>query len=154
MNLIIDAHLDLAWSAIGWNRDLTEELSQLRQREAGMTDHRARGKATVCLPAMRRGGVAVALATLLTRAKADVRPPDGFRRRDLDHANQEIASAMARAQLEYYRLLEARGELTILSSSSELQKYWDRCEGQPGEQLPSGIIIAMEGADPIVTPLQ
>jgi len=34
--LVIDAHLDLSWSALNWNRDLTLEVSIIRQSEAGM----------------------------------------------------------------------------------------------------------------------
>src|SRR5205807_1947402 len=109
MRPIIDAHLDLAWNALGWNRDLTLSLTELRRREQGMTDHPGRGRATVCFPEMRRGKVSLCLGTLLSRSKPAARPPEGFRRRDLDFANQAIASANAAGQLAYYRLLADAG---------------------------------------------
>src|SRR5438105_13308935 len=67
--LIIDSHLDLAWNALQWNRDLTEPLEQLNDREKAMTDRRSRGRATVSLPELRKGGVAICLATILARGK-------------------------------------------------------------------------------------
>src|SRR5438045_3640603 len=103
MRPIIDAHLDLAWNALSFNRDLTEPVATIRERERGLEDHPARGRGTVAFPEMRQGGVAVCLGTLLARAKGDVWPKAGFKRTDLDFATQEIASAMAQGQLAYYR---------------------------------------------------
>jgi len=150
MRLVIDAHLDLSWSALSWNRDLTQALTEARAAESHMTDHHARGKCTVTLPEMRRGGVAVCLGTILVRAKPDKRPVEGFRRRDLDVATQEIACAHARGQLEYYRLLEERGEIAIIESAEQLREHWTRWESaseQQRQSLPVGLIVAMEGAD-------
>ena len=53
MRAIFDAHLDLAWNALQWNRDLTQPLAEVRAAEATMTDHRARGWGTVTLPELR-----------------------------------------------------------------------------------------------------
>ena len=36
--LIFDAHLDLSLNAIEWNRDLTQPLEAIRQREAHLRD--------------------------------------------------------------------------------------------------------------------
>src|SRR5688500_17594335 len=113
MRLIIDAHLDLSWSELSSNRDLPRSGDDVNEAEAHMTDHRGRRKATVTLPEMRRAGVAVCLGTILVRAKPQKRPAEGIRRRDLDVATQEIACAHGRGQLEYYRLLEERGEIKI-----------------------------------------
>ena len=157
MRLIIDAHLDLSWSALSWNRDLSRSVDVVNKAEAHMTDHRGRGKATVTLPEMRRAGVAVCLGTILVRAKPEKRPAEGIRRRDLDVATQEIACAHARGQLEYYRLLEERGEIKIIKTANDLREHWAKWENaspDAREKLPIGLIVAMEGADPIVSPAQ
>src|SRR5438477_5110431 len=67
--LIFDAHLDLAWNALDWNRDLLLPVVEIRrrEREAGMTD-KGRGCNTVSFPELRRGKVAVFIATLLARS--------------------------------------------------------------------------------------
>ena len=66
-NVIFDAHLDLAMNAIEWNRDLTQSIAELRQREQTMKDKPDRGRGTVCLPEMRRGGIGLCVATQLAR---------------------------------------------------------------------------------------
>ena len=155
--LIIDAHLDLSWNALSWNRDLTQPLQAVNAAEAHMTDHRGRGKSVVTLSEMRRGGVAVCLGTLLVRAKPQNRPAEGFNRRSLDVATQELACAHARGQLEYYRLLTERGEIAIIGTAKQLRDHWDRwvrATEAERPKLPIGLIVAMEGADPIVSPGQ
>ena len=91
MHLIVDAHLDLAWNALSWNRDLTQPLAASRKAESAMTDHPARGRGTVAFPEMRGGGIALCLGTLLARANPSVHPTDGQRRRNLDFINQDVA---------------------------------------------------------------
>lgn len=151
MRPIFDAHLDLAWNALGWNRNQTLPLDELRRGEARMTDHPARGCATVSLPEMRRAGIRACLATVLVRAKPDVRPSKGFDRRDLDVGDQSIAYAVGQGQLAYYRLLERRGEIRLIRTSDDLQEHWESSAAGDG---PIGVILAMEGADPIDEPVQ
>jgi len=152
MRLIIDAHLDISWNAVSYNRDQTEELNQINQRELGMTDSRAREGACVCLPEMRRGGVAVCLATVLCRAKRDVQPLNGPLRCDLDYGTQNIAYAASMGQLAYYRALERSGQMTQIKSAADLDAHWSRWQVPEKSGLPIGYILAMEGADPIIEP--
>src|SRR5688572_1470374 len=156
MRPIIDAHLDLAWNALHWNRDLTRSLEEVRRGEAQMTDHRARGKGTVTLPEMRQARVAVCLATILVRARPHICPPGGFNRRDLDFRNQSIACAVGRGQLAYYELLERQGEIRILRTRDDLTRHWEAWSAatEPADARRVGVMIAMEGADPIVEPDQ
>src|SRR5215510_37760 len=114
--LVIDAHLDLSWSALNWNRDLTQEVSNIRESEAGM-EQRGRGANTISLPAMRRGEVAICLATLLARANPKGKSPL------LDFRNQAIAAAMTRGQLAYYRILEKQGHLRRLENWRAIETH-------------------------------
>lgn len=157
MRLIVDTHLDLALNALGWDRDLTRPLAEINQREAGMVGP-VRASATTCLPEMRRAGVAVCLATVVARVKPEVRPPEGPKRTAIDYPTREIACAVAQGQLAYYRLLEEQGEIRFLRTSEELDAHWrlwqERSDHNDVAGLPIGIILAMEGADPIVDPAQ
>ncbi|NQT17931.1 MAG: membrane dipeptidase [Planctomycetes bacterium] len=155
MKLIVDTHLDLAWNALGWDRDLTRPLAEINQREAGMVGP-VRAAATTSLPEMRRAGVAVCLATVMARVKPEVRPPEGQKRTSIDYPNHAIACAVAQGQLAYYRLLEQQGQLCFLRTSDELDAHWRQWQERPDDpaELPIGIILAMEGADPIVAPAQ
>lgn len=150
MPAIIDAHLDLAINALGVNRDLRLPLPELNAREEQMSDHRMRGKATVSLPEMRRGRVRLCCATVLARARSDRFPPEGFSRLDIDFSAPEIASAYAVGQLNYYDQLAATKDICYVRDQSELTSFWATGEANP--QAPLGIILAMEGADPIVSP--
>ena len=153
MRPIIDAHLDLAWNALHWNRDLTQPLEILNWGEAHMSDHPSRGRATVSLPEMRRTNIGACLATVLVRSKPHVVPVAGADRRDLDYRTQTIAGAVGWGQLAYYRTLDRQGLIRIIRTSREFQRHWSEWSAAP-EETPPGVILAMEGADPILNPSQ
>ncbi|MCC7083557.1 MAG: membrane dipeptidase [Pirellulales bacterium] len=154
MRLIIDSHLDLSWNALSFNRDQTESIEQMNQREAGMTDSAARRRATTSLPELRKAGIGICLATILARAKRHIQPAAGHRRTDCDYGTQSIAYAIGQGQLAYYRLLEQQDEMKMIGTARELDDHWRRWQAEPRERLPIGYILAMEGADPIVDPDQ
>jgi membrane dipeptidase len=157
---LIDAHLDLAWNALSFDRDLTEPIEAMNARERAMADHKARGNATVALPEMRRGNMVVCLATLLAHARPDLRPAEGHKRTSLEFGSTGAAYAIAQGQLAYYKLLEHDGEMVMLRSAKDLNGHWDRFANTTSSlstsnrNSPIGYILAMEGADPIVAPSQ
>src|SRR5579859_5276081 len=99
--LIIDAHLDLAWNALQWNRDLTCSVTTIRTQE-NLTPGKGRGLGTVALPELRQGRVALCIATLLARST-------GRPQAHIDFATPLQAYAVAHGQLAYYRALEQAG---------------------------------------------
>lgn len=153
MPLLFDAHLDLAINAIQFDRDLTESLSDLNSKESAMNDHRCRGNAVVALPEMRRGNVAVCVATVLARCGRQSRPSGGFKRIDFDSMVPDLAYAVCRGQLGYYQLLEQKNSVKLIYTQSDLEQHW-RCwqNTDKKDNLPVGIILSMEGADPIPIP--
>ena len=151
--LIFDAHLDLAWCAACFDRDLTLEVEELRRREEGMTDEPSRGKCVLSLPELRRAGVAVCVATLLARGGPERRSRPVIKRTDLDYAAPSIAYTAAHAQLAYYRLLEAQGHVRLIRTRGELARHWEAYARDPAA-TPLGVILSMEGTDPIVWPEQ
>ena len=148
---LFDAHLDLAWNALSFDRDLTLELEEMRAIEVAMEDEPGRGHCTTSLPELKKAGVRVCVATLLARSGPDlVRKSGGYRRSDLDFAAPHIAYSIAQGQLAYYRLLEAEGHVRIIKTKKQLTQHWEDAE----HDAPLGMIISMEGADPIVSPDQ
>src|SRR5512134_1220465 len=143
--LIIDSHLDLAWNALQWNRDLHQSVYTLRTQESALTGA-GRGKGTVALPELRKGGVAVCFATLLARSTGRPEP-------HLDYASTAQATAAAQGQLAYYRALAEESEIRILTDRAGLEDHmaaWQAWEAGTQPQQPAlGIILAMESADPI-----
>ena len=144
---IIDAHLDLAWNALSFDRDLTLEIGEVRAREARMADEPCRGRGTVTFPELRRAGVRVCVGTLLARAGPERRSADGYKRTDLDYTNPTHAYGIAQGQLAYYRELERQGVIRRVRSPADLNACWSG-EGSPG------LILSMEGADPVTSPGQ
>src|SRR5678815_4063568 len=110
---ILDAHLDLAMNAIEWNRDLSQPLELIRQREMHMKDKPDRGKGTVCLPELRKGNVGLVVATQLARYT-----PPGSALAGWNSPQQ--AWAMTQAQLTWYREMESLGEMVQITSWDQL----------------------------------
>ena len=145
--LIIDAHLDLAWNALGWDRNLLESTYTIRAQESRLAG-KGRAQNTVALPEMRRGRVALSFATLLARSTGTTVP-------QLDFGSQAQAYGSAMGQLAYYHALQDAGEARILVDSDSLRAHmaeWQRWEDDGaihGQTPPLGFVISMEGADPI-----
>ncbi len=150
---MIDSHLDLAWNALYFNRDLLATVADLRQSEQGMTDELARGLNTVTFPELRRARMAVCVATLMGRSGPERPARFQFKRTDLDYVNQTIAYSHAKGQLAYYRLLEQQGHLRFITTRAQLKTHWDEWSKSP-DSTPQGIILSMEGADSIINPEQ
>lgn len=140
--IMIDAHLDLAMNALQWNRDLKQSVAEIRRQEADMTQ-KGRGRGTVAFPEMRRANVAVCCATCIARIARPDNPRTGYN-------SPEIASALAQGQLAYYRVLEREGHVQVLEDGPALQEHVQRWEEESEDAL--GFILAMEGADPIISP--
>jgi membrane dipeptidase len=148
--LIFDAHLDLAWNALDWNRDLKQPVSVLRQRERerGYTE-KARGVNTVSFPELRRGGVGLFIATLLPRL---------FRPGPISHArfdSMDAAYATACGQMAYYRALEKEGYLRWIKDGAALDRHLTEWLSEAStDRAPLGFILSMEGADSVLYPEQ
>ena len=146
--LIVDGHLDLAWNALQWNRNLLDSAHTIRSGESRGSEP-GRALSTVALPEMRAGRIALSFATLLARATGHTSP-------HIDYATQAQAYGIARGQLAYYRALEDAGHVRVITHTAALDAHlaeWASWEAAaPAQQLstpPLGFIILMEGADPI-----
>jgi membrane dipeptidase len=148
--IIFDAHLDLAWNALDWNRDLLLPVADIRQRERaeGMTD-KGRACNTVSFPELRRGKVAIFIATLLARLLRPNLVPAIQR-----YTSMEAACAAAYGQLAYYRVLEQQGVLRWIKDWPALEAHIRAWERNESGNEPLGFILSMEGADPVLSPEQ
>lgn len=151
--LLIDSHLDLAWNALQWNRDLTMSVNTIRAQE-GHTQGPGRASNTVAFPELRRGRVALAFATLLARSTGRPVP-------HIDYAQPAQAYAIAIGQLAYYRAIEAENVARVITNKQSLDYHikewleWDTAEHDDASTAPPlGFVISMEGADPILAPDQ
>ncbi len=149
--LLIDAHLDLSWNALQWNRDLTCSVYTIRAQEADVPG-KGRALNTVALPDMQRGRIALCFATVLARSTGRPAPY-------IDYRSPAQAYGVAQGQLAYYRGLEHGGQVRLISDRIALDRHmnewqtWDSNDTtQPAPPL--GIVISMESADPVLIPDQ
>ena len=146
--LIFDAHLDLSMNAQEWNRDLTRPIDELRAREANLDDKKDRGKGTVCLPEMRRGGIGLCVATQIARA---LQPGVKAQFSTATWASPEQAWAQTQGQLAWYRAMEEAGEMVQIKDAASLEKHLQLWRS-PSALSPVGYILSLEGADSMITP--
>ncbi len=148
--LIFDAHLDMAWNALDWNRDLMKPVSEIRTFEKHFADQ-IPGDCSVSWAELRRGRVGITISTLLPRLHRSYPELTFFQSREADYG-------AAYGQLMYYRAMVQRGELREIPDWPTLQNHvqeWaadDTPDGQNG--LPIGYILSMEGSQPILHPEQ
>ncbi len=149
-NTLIDSHLDLAMNLVYYDRDIRLPLDQLNSAEQHMTDVAFRGRATLSLPELRSSRLAVCVATLIARSGPRHVRPGTYRRSEIDFGCSDGAQASAFAQLAYYRLLERVGEIRLIYSSKDLEDHWTQWHAGTTRRL--GVILSIEGADPILHP--
>lgn len=124
----IDGHLDLAYLALN-GRDMRATVP-------------ATAPHALTLPALREGGVRVALGTIFTECGGNP-ATEAVAYRDSD--DLEGAHRAGLAQLEWYEAMERAGEIAIVRTRRDLAR------ALAGEG-PLGIVILMECADPIRSP--
>jgi membrane dipeptidase len=146
--LIFDAHLDLAWNALDWNRDLQLPVADIRRSERDMPG-KGRGCNTVSFHELRRGGVGIFIATLLARLLRPNLMPAIQR-----YTAMEAAYAAAHGQLAYYRALEQQGFLRWIKDRPTLDAHVAAWKKTDTSREPLGFILSMEGADPVLSPEQ
>ncbi|MDA0334453.1 MAG: membrane dipeptidase [bacterium] len=139
--LIIDAHLDLAYNALTWDRDLTQNIRRMRESEAGMPE-KGRGLNVVSFEELRRGEIGLFFVTMCCRVASHGKLFPGVR-------TQDIAYTKDRAQLAYYELMEQKGILRQIRSAADLEAHLLAWEADP-LYCPLGFILTMEGCDGIV----
>ena len=113
---------------------------------------KGRAQATVALPEMRRGRVALSIVTAVARASGRAVP-------HLDFGSATQTYAIAWGHLAYYRALEAEGQLRLISDKTSLDRHWAEWEaweaaGAAEPSPPLGAVFSMECADAVLTPDQ
>lgn len=151
---LVDAHLDLGFNGVNLGRDLTLPLDELRAHE-----QRSEETGMVTWPELQQAGVDLVFGTLYASpaSKVAMQPTDDDTASasataapvadGAGYVDAEGAHAQARAQLEWYRAMERDGRIRIVRTGSDLAQLAGRGPGDP-----IGLVLLMEGADPIRTP--
>ena len=148
--LIIDGDYPMAGGAIRSQRDLTLPVDLARSAPPDFAESRGRPDTGIMatIPEMRNAGLAAAIVKVLGCILREGHAHGDVRTDELSYAN-------AQGQLAYYRILQARGHVRMLSARGDFNdhmKAWS--EADRYDDLPVGMVLGMEGADPIVWPEQ
>jgi membrane dipeptidase len=148
--LIVDAHQDIAWNTFGFDRDYRVSAIKHREREAQL----GYPAATIGLPDALLGRVGIIFSTLfvLPGHASDL----GMANTPEKYHNPRQAYEQALRQMDYYnRLADEDPRIRIIHTMKDLDTViasW--AEGkQIGEHL-QGLVVLMEGADPVLEPRQ
>ena len=140
--IIVDAHLDIAWNKFALERDFTESVAAKRAREGVQPAH-GEGSALVGLPDFIACNVRVVFGTTFV---AQARPDRKEWGRT--YSTPQEAHAQAMEQVAYYATLAMDPRVSLVTTRGDL----DRVLAAPEPRV--GLVILMEGADPIVEPAQ
>ncbi len=151
MNLIVDAHQDLAFNMASYGRDYTRAASETRQLEASSRTIELNGDTLLGWPEYQRGRVAVIFSTLFAPPARHIEGlwekyfyPDG---------DYNAAHKLYWAQLEtYHRLADSHNDkFRLLASRADLERVLDHWHS-PADEHPVGLVPLMEGAEAIRNP--
>ena len=137
----MDGHEDIASNALE-GRDFLKSAHEKRNLES--FDAR-RGTATVGLPDLLAGNVKIIFATIWVAPCAD---NDLIGDSTPCYTTPEEARKLAREQLEYYLRLVADPRISLVRTRRDLNSILAANEAR------LGFVLLMEGADPLVTPLE
>lgn len=144
--LVVDSHLDLAFSAIQTNRDLTQPAATVRVHDPEPV-MRSFGSCTVTFPELRRGKVGIVFGTVMSRLD----PNDRWTKTGMHVQSQ--CYGVGRGHYAYYEALAREGVITFIRNCDDLDRSVTAWE-MPAADTPIGLVLAMESADPILDPDQ
>ncbi|HRQ41703.1 MAG TPA: membrane dipeptidase [Chloroflexota bacterium] len=143
--MIVDAHLDLAYNVLEHGRDLTQPLAAVRAAEKGQSRN---GIATVTLPELQKGNVALVFGTIFVMPAASPLASIGTK---VGYKDAAEAHRQGMAQLDYYhRLADEHAHIRLVTDAKSLDEVVASFTIEENHLL--GIVPLMEGADPIRQP--
>ena len=137
---IVDGHLDLAENVTIFGRDLTRDLSFIRRREK-----RTLNQISVTLPELKKGNVVITFATVTPGFLPEDVGKDFEPKSAIYHDYRE-AEAQAMSQIDLYEGWERNGFVRIIKSVNDLEDHLHLWNSDHA----IGLVLLMEGADPII----
>lgn len=151
-DILVDGHLDIAWNHLNHGRDFLQSAWARRRQETDPLFVQRHGRSMVGLPELLLGRVAVICASIFVApAWSKVHPDE-----TVLYETPAEAYAWGVRQMDYYhRLADSDPRVRLITSQADLDAVlatW-RADSDVGDHR-LGVILSMEGADPILEPGQ
>ena len=145
--IVVDGHEDIAHNAIVWGRDVRRSALETRRLEQRTEIPKRAGLCMVGLPEWLRGGVRLVCGTIFAEPAPRYTFPGPHR-----YTTSGEAHALALAQRDYYtRLTDSSDQISLVKDRCDLDGVLGSWE-EDTQQV--GIVMMMEGADPIREPAE
>lgn len=152
-DILIDAHLDIAMNFVAVGRDFRLASWQKRQLERKFPGHRydGIGVATVGLPDMLLGRTGIVFGSIWVK-----QPNEFINSPAITYYEPRQAYEKALKQMDYYhRLADEDPRIVLIRSQQDLEDVLATWQPDtPFEEHRLGLVISMEGADPVLEPRQ
>jgi membrane dipeptidase len=148
--LIVDAHEDLAWNILTFDRDYTLAAVETRQREHGTSAPAHNGDTLLGYPDYLRGEVAVVFSTLFA---SPARRQQGKFDTQI-YTTTEQANKVYRDQLDaYLRLTDDHPDkFHLIRKHADLDGILSHWQKPDADEHPIGLVILMENAEGVRSP--
>lgn len=158
--IIIDAHEDIAWNVLTFQRDYTRSVSETRTLEVGSEAPARNGDTLLGWPEWVRGRVGLIMATLFAAPSRRCKGSWDV----VCYADPQAAHRLYWTQLDVYRRLEDQhpDKFRLVADGAALDEVLEGWRNYPvadGDEgswevaaPPIGLVLLMEGADGIRDP--
>lgn len=143
--LLIDAHEDLAYSALTFNRNYLKSADETRVIERNSEIPEIAGDCCLGWPDWQKGKVAIIFSTFFIL-------PHQYRSGNwegVSYRSIDEAEKLLHKQLSYYQRLEGQNsdKFRIIHSSDDLNTIWKNWKKAPDQENTIGLVLLMEGAE-------
>ncbi len=148
--LLVDAHEDLAWNMLSFERDYSLAVAEIRCQEQSSLAPEVNGDTLLGWPDYQRGKVAMVFSTLFVA-------PERRKLGDWDqqcYSDADSAHTLYSRQLDAYdRLVEEHPEMfRKIEKQADLHALLSHWEIPDTEEHPVGLLVLMEGAEGVREP--
>ena len=148
--IMIDAHEDIAYSAITFNRDYSKSAADIRKSEQFTEIPNRNGEAMLGYLDWQNANVGIIFSTLFVMDRK-------YQQADWEkvvYKNSQEARFLLQQQVDYYSRLEEDfpEKFVLLKKSSEYLNHWKVLNNSSQTSYPIGLVLLMEGADGLKHP--
>lgn len=143
--IMIDAHEDIAYSAITFDRDYSKSAAEIRKSEQFTEIPDRNGQAMLGYSDWQIANVGIIFSTLFVMHRK-------YQQADWEkvvYRNSQEAHSLLQQQVDYYSRLEDDfpEKFVLLKKSSEYLQHWEILKNPSLPSFPIGLVLLMEGAD-------